>query len=218
MSITIFLEHLYIVVAAIALAIAIGMPLGIVCYLCPAARKIVLWVVDVLQTIPALALLGIIMVFTGAGKLTVIIGIALYSLLPIVQNTNLGLLQVDDGVKDAARGMGMSRLYRLLHVELPLAFPVVFTGLRIATVNAVGSAVFAALVGGGGIGKVIYDAIHVQNMAKLMSATVSLMVIAVGLDFLMGGIEKRLRKGASGGKRSKKNISPEADGKLEQRV
>ncbi len=210
MSFSLFLDHLYIVVAAIALAIVIGLPLGIVCYLCPRARKIVLWIVDVLQTIPALALLGIIMVFAGAGKQTVIIGIALYSLLPIVQNANLGLMQVDSGVKEAARGMGMGRFYRLLHVELPLAFPVLFTGLRIATVNAVGSAVFAALVGGGGIGKVIYDAIHVGNMGQLMSGTVSLMLIAVALDFAMGYIEKRLKKGASGKRRSKKLKSSEA--------
>ncbi len=203
MTFSIFTDHLFIVVAAITLAVVIGIPLGICCYLYPKARKVILWIVDVLQTIPALALLGIIMVFAGAGKQTVIIGIALYSLLPIVQNTNLGLVQVDDGVKEAARGMGMGRFYRLLHVELPLAFPVLFTGLRIATVNAVGSAVFAAFVGGGGIGKVIYQAIRVENMGLLLRGTLTLMVIAVGLDLIMGFLEGRLKSGATGRGRTK---------------
>lgn len=198
MTFSIFTDHLLIVVAAITLAVVIGIPLGICCYLYPKVRKVILWIVDVLQTIPALALLGIIMVFAGAGKQTVIIGIALYSLLPIVQNTNLGLVQVDDGVKEAARGMGMGRFYRLLHVELPLAFPVLFTGLRIATVNAVGSAVFAAFVGGGGIGKVIYQAIRVENMGLLLRGTLTLMVIAVGLDLIMGFAEGKLKSGATG--------------------
>ena len=146
MTLKLLWEHIYIVLMSMALATVVGLPLGIVCYFCPKVRKPIMWVVDVLQTIPALALLGMIMVVAGAGKPTVIIGIALYSLLPIVSNTCLGLEQVDEGIKEAARGMGMGRWKRLQSVELPLAFPVIFTGLRIAAVNSVGSAVFAAFV------------------------------------------------------------------------
>ena len=109
-------EHLFIVLAASILSICIGLPLGILSYVYPKARAIILRVVDLLQTIPSLALLGIIMVFLGAGKITVIIGITLYSLLPIVRNTCLGLQEVAPGVKEAARGMGMSKPYRVLMV------------------------------------------------------------------------------------------------------
>ena len=144
MNWSIIWEHLFIVLAASILSIAIGLPLGILSYVYPRVRAVTLRVVDLLQTIPSLALLGIIMVFIGAGKLTVIIGITLYSLLPIVRNTCLGLQEVDPGVKEAARGMGMSKAYRTLMVEFPLAFPTVFTGIRIAVVNAIGTAVFAA--------------------------------------------------------------------------
>ncbi|NLW66062.1 MAG: ABC transporter permease [Clostridiales bacterium] len=202
MTFKLFSEHLLIVVAAEVLALAVGLPLGVLCYFSPKARKPILWVVDVLQTIPALALLGIIMVLAGAGKQTVIIGIALYSLLPIVQNTNLGLLQVDPGVKEAACGMGMGRMYRLIHVEFPLAFPVVFTGVRIAAVNAVGSAVFAAFVGGGGIGTAIYKAIRIQNMNMLMQGTATLMAIAIALDLSMGWVEARIKRGHSSMKKA----------------
>ena len=117
------LDHISIVVAALLCAIVVGVPLGILSYFYPSARKIILRVVDLLQTTPALALLGIIMVFLGAGKPTVIIGLALYSLLPIVRNTCLGLNQVPDYLVEAGKGMGMSRMQRLLRVEMPLATP-----------------------------------------------------------------------------------------------
>ena len=191
-------EHLFIVLAASILSICIGLPLGILSYVYPKARAIILRVVDLLQTIPSLALLGIIMVFLGAGKITVIIGITLYSLLPIVRNTCLGLQEVDPGVKEAARGMGMSKPYRVLMVEFPLAFPTVFTGIRIAVVNAIGTAVFAAFVGGGGLGGIINRGIRIQDMTLILSGTGALMVIAILLDLLMGWFEKQMRKSRGG--------------------
>lgn len=194
MNFNILWEHIFIVICSITLAVAAGIPLGVVCYLCPKIKRVIIWIVDVLQTIPALALLGIIMVIFGAGKQTVIIGVGLYSLLPIVGNTCLGLEQVASGIKEAARGMGMSRSYRLFHVEMPIALPVIFTGIRIAAVNSVGSAVFAAFVGGGGLGTLINSAIRVRNMGLLLQGTVTLMLIAVALDLGMGSLEKHLAK------------------------
>ena len=137
MTLSRVVEHLSMVVFASVIASHIGVPLGLLCYLSRAARGVVLRVVDLIQTTPALALLGIIMVTPlGAGKPTVILGLALYSLLPIVRNVTLGLSQVSPAVKEAAKGMGMTRVYSLFHVELPLAMPMLFTGLRIAVVNA----------------------------------------------------------------------------------
>lgn len=194
-------EHLFIVLAASLLSIAIGLPLGIWAYVSKTARPVILRAVDLLQTIPSLALLGIIMVFLDPGKLTVIIGITLYSLLPIVRNTCLGLQEVDPGVKEAARGMGMSKPYRVLMVEFPLAFPTVFTGIRIAVVNAIGTAVFAAFVGGGGLGGVITQAIRISDMKLILAATGVLMVIAVVLDLLMGWFENQMRKDKGGSRK-----------------
>ena len=194
-------EHLFLELAASLLSIAIGLPLGIWAYVSKTARPIILRAVDLLQTIPSLALLGIIMVFLDPGKLTVIIGITLYSLLPIVRNTCLGLQEVDPGVKEAARGMGMSKPYRVLMVEFPLAFPTVFTGIRIAVVNAIGTAVFAAFVGGGGLGGVITQAIRISDMKLILAATGVLMVIAVVLDLLMGWFENQMRKDKGGSRK-----------------
>lgn len=187
-------EHLFLVLVSGFFSIVIGVPLGILAYRYPKARGIILRIVDVLQTIPALALLGIIMVFAGAGKATVITGITLYSLLPIVQNTCIGLEQVDPGVKESARGMGMTATYSLFRVELPLAFPTMFTGIRIAIVNAIGTAVFAAYVGGGGLGGMLNQAIRVQDMRSLLTGTLMLMLIAVVLDGIMGIFENHIKK------------------------
>ncbi|MDD4402176.1 MAG: ABC transporter permease [Desulfitobacteriaceae bacterium] len=197
MDFTMVFEHLYIVLISVVMTVLIGLPLGILAYSWPSFRKVILWVVDVLQTIPALALLGIIMVFLGAGKLTVIIGLVLYSLLPIVHNTYLGLNGVNPAIKEAARGMGMTKFYRLVRVELPLAFPVIFTGIRIASVTAIGVAVFATFVGGGGLGSIIYRGIYIQNMKLLLSGTLTLMAMAVLFDSVMAYVEKRLYRRSS---------------------
>ncbi|MEG1594743.1 MAG: ABC transporter permease/substrate-binding protein, partial [Oscillibacter sp.] len=116
-----------------------------------------------------------------------------------VRNTFLGLSEVDGGVKEAAQGMGMSRMYQVLHVEFPLAFPTVFTGIRIAVVNAIGSAVFAAFVGGGGLGSIINRGIRIQDMRLILIGTGALMGIAVILDLLMSWFENRMRKSRGGG-------------------
>lgn len=188
------LEHLYMVLMAVLLTVAAGVPLGVCTYFFPKVRRLILTVVEILQTIPAMAMLGIIMIFLGAGKTTVIIGLLLYSLLPVVQNTYIGLNEVDPGIKEAATGMGMTKMYKLLHVELPIALPFIFTGIRIATVTAVGTAVFAASVGGGGLGSVINRAISVQKMDVILQSTAVLMAMAVVFDVAMGAIEKYLHK------------------------
>ena len=191
MTLTMITRHLYMVLAAVSLAILTGIPLGILAYLFQSARKIILWTVEVLQTIPALALLGFIMVLFGPGRATVITGLLLYSLLPVVQNTYVGLSEVDQAIKEVAQGMGMTRAYRLLNVEIPVAWPLIFTGVRIAAVTSVGTAVFAAFVGGGGLGGVIYQGIRVSNITMILSGTFTLMIIAIAIDAVMAYIEKR---------------------------
>ena len=190
MTSKLLIEHLTIVLCAICIAIVAGLFLGVIAYLFPKARKVILNLADLLQTIPSLAMLGLIVI--GAGKQTVIIGLALYSLLPIIRNTVLGLTEVSPAIKEAAMGCGMTKLQSLFQVELPLAFPVVFTGIRIATVNSISTAVFATFVGGGGIGSVIYRGIRIQNMGMILSGTAALMIMAIFFDTLMGWIERRM--------------------------
>lgn len=195
MDMSIVWEHLFLVFMSVTFSLIIGLPLGILAYLKKPIRKIILWTVEILQTIPALALLGLIMIVFGAGKLTVIIGLVLYSLLPIVHNTYVGLENVDSGIKEAGKGMGMTQIDRLFSVEVPLAFPMIFTGIRIATVTTIGAAIFATSVGGGGLGSVIYKGIRTQNMSLILFGTIALMIMAIFFDILMAWINKRLEKG-----------------------
>ena len=192
MTSKLLIEHLTIVLYAICIAIVAGLFLGVIAYLFPKARKVILNLADLLQTVPSLAMPGLIMIVIGAGKQTVITGLALYSLLPIIRNTVLGLTEVSPAIKEAAMGCGMTKLQSLFQVELPMAFPVVFTGIRIATVNSISTAVFATFVGGGGIGSVIYRGIRIQNMGMILSGTAALMIMAIFFDTLMGWIERRM--------------------------
>ncbi len=187
------LQHLYLVGVACIFTTLLGLLLGIAVYIFKPARPIILWIVDVLQTIPVLALLGVIMLVFGATSTTVVIGIVLYSLLPIVRNTYVGLEGIDPRIKEAATGMGMTKMQQLFKVELPLAFPIVFTGIRIAVVTSIGTAVFGAVVGGGGLGSTINRAILIQDMNTLIQATLTLMLMAVVFDLGMGFVEKKLK-------------------------
>jgi len=187
------LQHLYLVGMAAGFTIISGLVLGILAYLYKPVRPFVLWTVDILQTIPVLALLGVLSIVAGSSSTTVTIGIVLYSLLPVVRNTYVGLTSVDPAIKEAATGMGMTKVQKIISVELQLAFPMIFTGIRIAIVTSIGTAVFGAVVGGGGLGSVINRAILIQDMDTLLEATLALMVMAVVFDFGMGYVEKRLK-------------------------
>lgn len=197
MGISIILDHLFLVCMTVLFSVIVGLPLGILAYLVQPLRKIVLWVVEILQTIPALALLGLIMILFGPGKITVITGLVLYSLLPIVHNTFIGLENIDSGIKEAGIGMGLTEFDRLISVEIPLAFPMIFTGLRIATVTTIGVAVFATSVGGGGLGSTIYQGIRTQNMNLILFGTLALMIMAIFFDVLMTWINSLLVKRTS---------------------
>lgn len=193
MGFDVVLEHLYLVIVTSIFATIVGLILGVIVYLFKSIGSFILWIVDVLQTIPALASLGLLMIIFGGNSTTVIIGLVIYSLLPIVRNTYVGLESIDPGIKEAAIGMGMTKLQRLFKVELPLAFPMVFTGIRIAVVTSIGTAVFGAFVGGGGLGNTINRAILIQDMSTLTMATLSLMIMAVIFDYGMGFLEKKLK-------------------------
>ena len=192
MSIALIWDHLSLVLAALFLAVLVGVPLGLVTYRLPRLGKVILWVVDLIQTIPALALLGLIMVVLDPGSPTAMVGLALYSLLPIVRNCALGLSQVPEHMKEAATGMGMTPAYRLLHIEIPLAIPMLLTGIRIAAVNAIGTAVFASFVGGGGLGGLFNTAIRQRDMTMILLGTAALMVMAFLLDAGLGWLERRI--------------------------
>ena len=189
-------EHMTIVLIAIVIAAALGIILGIIAYWVRYANVIILRFSEIVQTIPSLALLALLMIIFGLGDITMIVGLILYALLPIVQNTYMGLENVSPHLKNAARGMGMSKLQRLIKVEIPLSFPLIFSGIKIALVNSLSVAVMGVLIGANGLGTIIYRGIQSRNMQQIVIGTIPVVLMALIFDFAMTKIEKRLIKQA----------------------
>lgn len=194
MNFNMILDHFMIVAISAVFLLIIGLALGISAYFYPRFKKLILMLVDIFQTIPTLATLGILLVFFGGTMTTVVIGLVMYSLLPVVLNTVVGLESVDVSVKDAAIGIGMTRSQRLFKVELPLAFPLIFSGMRIAIVTSIGVAVFATFVGVGGLGQILYTGVRTQNMKMIMEGTLALIVMSFLVDGILSYFEKKLSR------------------------
>jgi|GEM_PF-14803 len=187
-------EHIGLTVVALAIAVFIGLPLGILLTRYKKLSPSVLGVTGVIQTIPSVALLGFLLPFVGIGVTPAIIALFLYALLPIVRNTFTGIEEVDESVKEAARGMGMSDLQVLRKVELPLAVPVIFAGIRTATVINVGVATLCALIASGGLGEFIFRGIALNNMNMILAGAIPAALLALFLDGLLSIMQKYIRR------------------------
>jgi osmoprotectant transport system permease protein len=193
-------EHLFLVGIAIAIAILVGIPLGILITRKTNLRQPILGIANVLQTIPSLALFGLLIpvpIIGGIGSTPAIIALTLYSLLPIIRNTYTGITGVDPAIREAGRGMGMTDQQLLFQVEIPLALGVILAGVRVATVIAIGIATIAAAIGAGGLGVFIFRGIAVVNNQLILAGAIPAAVIAVLADVAIGWLERRLtRRGA----------------------
>ena len=177
--------HAQIVLYAIAIATAISLVTAILLYRRERVAAIVLSIVSTFLTIPSLALFSLLIPFVGLGTKPALIALVLYAMLPILRNTVVGLRSVDRAVIESAQGMGMSRLRRLAKIELPLAWPVILTGIRVATVLIVGIAALGAYVGGPGLGEDIFAGLSRVGTPTALHLTVSAILAAVALALLL---------------------------------
>jgi osmoprotectant transport system permease protein len=190
------LEHLWLVGVAIAIAIIVGVPLGVFVSRNAWLRKPVLGGANVLQTIPSLALFGFLLPAPWLGARAdrlAIVALVLYALLPIVRNTYTGIIGIDAAVKEAALGMGMTENELLVHVELPLSAPFILAGIRIATVTAIGVATIAAAIGAGGLGELIFRGVAMVNDQLILAGAIPAALLALAADLALGTLENRLR-------------------------
>ncbi len=184
-------EHLSLVIISILLAVVIGIPVGVLLTRKKFLRGPVLGIANVMQTIPSLALFGFLIPLPfigGIGPRTAIVALVLYSLLPIIRNTVTGIFGVDRNVHEAAVAMGMTGGQVLRHVELPLAMSVIITGVRVATVIAVGVATIAAAVGAGGLGVYIFRGLRQPDTNLLLAGAVPAALMALIADFTLGAL------------------------------
>ncbi|MDQ3817117.1 MAG: ABC transporter permease subunit [Acidobacteriota bacterium] len=186
-------EHLVLVLVSTSIAVAIGIPLGILLTRRPALRAPVLGLANVMQTVPSLALFGFLVPLPfigGIGARTAIVALVLYALLPVIRNTVTGILGVDKNVREAAVAMGMTDRQILWQVELPLAMSVILTGVRVAVVISVGVATIAAAVGAGGLGTYIFRGLRQYDNRLILAGAVPAALMALAADFGLGLLEK----------------------------
>jgi osmoprotectant transport system permease protein len=187
-------QHIVLVFIAILVAVIIGVPTGIALTRYRALRGPVLGLANVMQTIPSLALFGFLIPLPfigGIGARTALVALVLYSLLPIIRNTVTGILGVEPSVREAAVAMGMTGTQILRQVEIPLAMGVIVTGIRVATVIAVGVTTIAAAVGAGGLGVYIFRGLRQYDNNLLLAGALSAALLALAADFLLGLLERR---------------------------
>jgi len=187
-------QHVVLVLAATLIAAAAGVPLGIALARRPGLARPVLSFANVVQTIPSLALFGFLIPLPfigGIGARTAVVALVVYSLLPILRNTHVGIVAVDPAVVEAATGLGMTPSERLRSVELPLALPVILAGIRIAVVVGVGLATIAAAIGAGGLGVLIYRGVATVDHRLILAGALPAALLALAADSLLGWAERR---------------------------
>jgi osmoprotectant transport system permease protein len=190
------LDHVALVLIAMFIAIAVGVPLGMLIVQRPALRTIALGVASVFQTIPSLALFGFLIPIPfigGIGRRTAIVALVLYALLPILRNTYVGLTSIEPAILEAAEAMGMTNTQILTRVRLPLALGIILAGIRTATVITIGVATIAAAIGAGGLGTFIFRGVAMVSDAVILAGAVPAALLAIMADLLLALVERRLR-------------------------
>ncbi len=191
---TLTLEHVGLVVWTVGLAVPIGVGLGLILTHLAPWRRLVLSTADMLQTIPSLAMFGFLIpvpLIGGIGRRTTVVALVIYALLPILRNTVTGVLTIDPAVRESAEAMGMERVQVLRFVELPLAFPTILAGVRIATVTTIGTATIAAIIGGGGLGVLIFRGVASVDSTQLIAGAVPAALLALTAEGVFSWLERR---------------------------
>jgi len=184
------IEHLYISVVSLAIGSLIAVPIGILISKSKKLSNLILSIASVLQTLPSLALLAMMVPFFGVGKLPAIVALVIYSLLPILRNTILGMQSVDKNVLDASYGMGMSYFQVLTKVQIPLALPIIISGISLSGIYVVAWATIASYIGAGGLGDLIFMGLNNYNFGAILGGAIPVTLLALLFDFGIGSIEK----------------------------
>ncbi|OWZ84549.1 ABC transporter permease [Natranaerobius trueperi] len=187
-----FIEHSQLILITGFLAITIGIFLGLLATYYKTLANFILLLSQILMTIPSFAMIGLLLPLFGIGTSTAVLALVLYSLLPIVRNTYIGIKELDLDVLEAARGMGMSEVKILLKVKIPLALPVMIAGIRTAIVMVVGIAAIASLVGVGGFGDFIFRGIARSSSNMILTGALGVSILAITIDIVLGRLEQYL--------------------------
>lgn len=185
-------QQIYISAISLALGIIVAVPLSVILMKFPRTAKVVIALASMLQTIPALALLAMMIPFFGVGRLPAIVALFLYSLMPILRNTYVGLMDVNADTVDSARGLGMTEMQLILKVDIPLAMPVIMAGIRLSAIYVIAWATLASYIGAGGLGDFIFNGLSLYQPDLIFGGTIPVIILALLTDYLLGKLEKKI--------------------------
>lgn len=185
-------QQIYISAISLALGIIVAVPLSVILMKFPRTAKVVIALASMLQTIPALALLAMMIPFFGVGRVPAIVALFLYSLMPILRNTYVGLMDVNADTVDSARGLGMTEMQLILKVDIPLAMPVIMAGIRLSAIYVIAWATLASYIGAGGLGDFIFNGLSLYQPDLILGGTIPVIILALLTDYLLGKLEKKI--------------------------
>ena len=188
---TMTVDHIVMVAYGIGLALVVGIPLGILAARYERLAPVINSLTSILQLVPSIAMLAILMLYLGLGFQTMVGGLFLYSLMPIVRNTYVGIKEVEASIIEAGRGSGMTVFQLLTKIQLPLSLPFLMAGLRLASVIAIAVACVGPYIGAGGLGKEIMSGISLQSDVKIYAGAIPATLLALLADFTLGKLEKK---------------------------
>jgi len=189
------IRHMEVSAIAVLFSVVIAIPLGILITRYHKIAHVVVNSANIGQTVPSLAILGMVIPILGIGLKPAVFALVLRGVLPIINNTYSGIINVDRSLIEAGRGIGMKDRQILTLVELPLSFPVIMAGIRTAAVLSISVATLAALIGAGGLGDLIFQGIVMADRNLLLAGSIPTAILAIGTDMLLGVVERRLRRG-----------------------
>ncbi|EUJ51757.1 ABC transporter permease [Paenilisteria rocourtiae] len=185
-------EHLYISLSAVILGIVVAVPVGILLTRSPKIANFVIGIVSVLQTVPSLAILAFIIPILGVGKIPAIVALFIYSVLPIMRNTFIGVRGVDKNLIESGRGMGMTSWQLIKNVELPNSISVIMAGIRLSAVYIIAWATLASYIGAGGLGDFIFNGLNLYRPDLILGGAIPVTILALLVEFFLGKLEVRI--------------------------
>ena len=193
-----FFQQMLMALYGTIFACLLAIPLGFYIARREKLANIVISIANIIQTVPALALLSVLMLYLGLGSNLVVLTVFLYSLLPILRNTYTGVRNIDAGIIDVGKGMGMTKMQVILKVEFPLTFPVILGGIRNAFITAIGIATIGTFVGAGGLGSILTRGVNAsEGTSIILAGVIPIALMSIVADYLMELLERRLSPNAS---------------------
>lgn len=182
-------QHIYLSFVSLGLGIIVAVPVAVGLTRAKKLAGFVIGLASVLQTIPSMALLALMIPIFGIGSFPAIVALFIYSLLPILRNTYIGLNNVDPSVLDAAKGIGMSNMQSIMQVELKLAAPVIMSGIRLSSTFVIAWATLASYIGAGGLGDFIFNGLNLYRSDLILGGSIPVIILALITDYILGKIE-----------------------------